>query len=52
MVADRVYRPGIGAEAARAELERGAGTQFDQEVVEAFLRCIDRGARALAGPPS
>jgi diguanylate cyclase (GGDEF)-like protein/putative nucleotidyltransferase with HDIG domain len=52
MVADRVYRPGIGADAARAELERGAGTQFDGEVVEAFLRCIDRGARALAGPPS
>lgn len=49
MVADRLYRPGIGADLARAELELGAGTQFDREVVDAFLRCIDRSERALAG---
>ena len=49
MVADRLYRPGIGADLARAELELGAGTQFDRDVVDAFLRCIDRSERALAG---
>jgi diguanylate cyclase (GGDEF)-like protein/putative nucleotidyltransferase with HDIG domain len=41
MTADRVYRPALGEEAARAELEAGAGTQFDQEVVSAFLRTLD-----------
>ena len=41
MTADRVYRPALGEEAARAELEAGAGTQFDARVVEAFLRAID-----------
>jgi diguanylate cyclase (GGDEF)-like protein/putative nucleotidyltransferase with HDIG domain len=41
MTADRVYRPALGEEAARAELEAGAGTQFDARVVEAFLRALD-----------
>ncbi len=41
MTADRVYRPALGEEAARAELEAGAGTQFDPGVVEAFLRTLD-----------
>jgi diguanylate cyclase (GGDEF)-like protein len=49
MVADRVYRPGIGAERGREELERGAGVQFDALVVAALLRCLDRSDRALAG---
>lgn len=30
---DRAYRQGVGAAAARAELERCAGTQFDPDVV-------------------
>ena len=37
MTTDRVYRPSIGHTAARAELRRGAGTQFDARVVDAFL---------------
>src|SRR5919201_6853825 len=37
MTADRVYRPALGEEAARMELQAGAGTQFDPDVVEAFL---------------
>jgi two-component system cell cycle response regulator len=41
MTADRVYRPALGEEAARAELEAGAGTQFDARVVEALLRALD-----------
>jgi diguanylate cyclase (GGDEF)-like protein/putative nucleotidyltransferase with HDIG domain len=38
MTTDRVYRSSIGHTAARAELRRGAGTQFDARVVEAFLK--------------
>lgn len=38
MTTDRVYRPSIGHTAARAELRRAAGTQFDARVVQAFLR--------------
>jgi diguanylate cyclase (GGDEF)-like protein/putative nucleotidyltransferase with HDIG domain len=41
MTAERVYRPALGEEAARAELEAGAGTQFDTEVVGTFLRALD-----------
>jgi len=41
MTADRVYRPALGEEAARAELEAGAGTQFDLKVVTAFLKALD-----------
>jgi HD-GYP domain-containing protein (c-di-GMP phosphodiesterase class II) len=47
MVADRLYRRGIGASQARAELERGAGTQFDALVVEAFVRVLDRAHEAM-----
>jgi HD-GYP domain-containing protein (c-di-GMP phosphodiesterase class II) len=48
MVADRTYRMGIGHERARAELENGAGSQFDPLVVEAFLRFLER-ADKVAG---
>ena len=48
MTADRVYRPSLGAETARAELNAGSGTQFDAQVVTAFVRALDAGrARAL-----
>jgi diguanylate cyclase (GGDEF)-like protein len=42
MTADRVYREGMGAKAARAELLRCAGTQFDSRVVAAFMAVLDR----------
>ncbi|MEA2331975.1 MAG: hypothetical protein QOH58_2113 [Thermoleophilaceae bacterium] len=41
MTADRVYRPGIGTKAARAELLRCAGTQFDSRVIAAFMAVLD-----------
>jgi len=37
MTTDRAYRPALGHDAALAELRRGAGTQFDERVVEAFI---------------
>jgi HD-GYP domain-containing protein (c-di-GMP phosphodiesterase class II) len=43
MTADRAYRSSMGDEAARAELEAGAGTQFDACVVRAFLAVLELG---------
>jgi HD-GYP domain-containing protein (c-di-GMP phosphodiesterase class II) len=48
MVADRPYRAGMAPDAARAELVRCAGTQFDADVVEAFLRIVDGAAAPAA----
>jgi polar amino acid transport system substrate-binding protein len=38
MLADRPYRNSMSVQEASRELERGAGTQFDPVLVEAFLR--------------
>ena len=38
MTFDRPYSKAIAFEAAQAEIKRCAGTHFDPEVVEAFLR--------------
>ena len=40
MTADRPYRKALSENEARAELHRGAGTQFDPRVVEAFERVL------------
>ncbi len=40
MISDRVYRLGIGADAARAELIEHSDTQFDASVVRALLRAL------------
>ena len=42
MTADRVYRKALGPEIAREELIRCAGSQFDADVVDAFLRILDQ----------
>lgn len=42
MTTDRVYRPSLGHKAARRELRLCAGTQFDETVVDAFLRVLER----------
>jgi diguanylate cyclase (GGDEF)-like protein/putative nucleotidyltransferase with HDIG domain len=42
MTCDRIYRPAIGEKPAREELERGSGSQFDPDVVSAFIRVLDR----------
>ena len=43
MTSDRPYRRAMSPQAALAELERGAGTQFDPEVVAAFARSWQDG---------
>jgi HD-GYP domain-containing protein (c-di-GMP phosphodiesterase class II) len=40
MTADRVYRAGVEERAARIELLRCAGEQFDSRVVAAFLAVL------------
>lgn len=37
---DRPYRKALAPEIARAELQKGAGAQFDPAVVEAFLKIV------------
>ena len=43
MTTDRPYRKALGDQVAIAELEKFAGTQFDREVVFAFLRAYEKG---------
>lgn len=47
MTSDRVYRAAIGREAAREELRRGSGSQFDPVVVQAYLAVLDSASAAL-----
>ena len=42
MTTDHTYRASLGDERARDELRRGAGTQFDAEVVDALFAVLDR----------
>jgi diguanylate cyclase (GGDEF)-like protein len=48
MVSDRPYRRGMPEEQAREELRRHAGTQFDPDVVEAFLKILDSETERIA----
>jgi HD-GYP domain-containing protein (c-di-GMP phosphodiesterase class II) len=49
MTADRPYRGGMTPERACDELLRCAGSQFDPEVVDAFLQALDD--RAIGAEP-
>ena len=50
MTTDRPYRKAMPIEAAIEELKRHRGTQFDPEVVDAFLKIVERsGAHPLHG---
>ncbi|WP_162924600.1 HD-GYP domain-containing protein [Rubrobacter indicoceani] len=44
MVLDQPRRPGLDPPSAREEMNRGAGKQFDEVVVRAFLRILDTEA--------
>ncbi len=46
MTSDRPYRKGPGEQFAIEELRRNAGTQFDHDVVDAFLRVL--GERSVS----
>jgi diguanylate cyclase (GGDEF)-like protein/putative nucleotidyltransferase with HDIG domain len=46
MTTDRPYKPAMAPEDARRELLRCSGTQFDAQVVEAFLAALDADAGA------
>ncbi len=43
MTSERPYRPAPGKDYAISELKRCSGTQFDAEVVKAFLSVLERG---------
>jgi diguanylate cyclase (GGDEF)-like protein len=44
MTTDRPYRPAFARERALGELRAGAGTQFDPELVDAFIASLDSPA--------
>jgi HD-GYP domain-containing protein (c-di-GMP phosphodiesterase class II) len=53
MTTDRPYRKALSFEAAVEEIRRNSGSQFDANVVEAFLRALDDPAfMRLADEPS
>jgi HD-GYP domain-containing protein (c-di-GMP phosphodiesterase class II) len=47
MTTDRPYRRALSADAAAAEIARGAGAQFCPQVAGAFARLYERGAFTL-----
>jgi putative nucleotidyltransferase with HDIG domain len=50
MTTDRSYRKALSLEAATAELQRVAGTQFDPRVADAVLRVVERGDVVVEAP--
>lgn len=52
MTTDRPYRASIGEAEARAELRRGAGSQFDPDVVTALLAVLVDSAPQLEPAPA
>ncbi len=49
MTCDRVYRSALPLEAAKEELRRCSGTQFDPRIVAVLLRVLDRLERSGGG---
>jgi HD-GYP domain-containing protein (c-di-GMP phosphodiesterase class II) len=45
MTSSHPWRPALSTEEAVKELRRGAGTQFDPKVVEAFVAAVEKQAR-------
>jgi len=52
MTSDRPYRRALSAQAAIGELKRGAGTQFDVQVVGCLVRMDQSGRFPLIPSPS
>jgi HD-GYP domain-containing protein (c-di-GMP phosphodiesterase class II) len=51
MVSDRPYRPALTPERAIAELRAGAGSQFDPQLVDAFVDGL-RKANGVGDKPT
>ncbi len=49
MTSDRIYRKALTLEEAVRRLKAGAGSQFDARVVQAALRCLERGTITVSG---
>ena len=49
MTSDRPYRPGLSMNEALAEIVRCSGTQFDPQVVAAFVAAVEAGRLTLIG---
>jgi len=47
MTSDRPYRPAMSIEAACAELAKGRGTQFCPDMVDAFIRQLDKTRKVI-----
>ena len=47
MMSNRTYRQGLGFERTMEELEKGKGTQWDPQIVDAFVSLIERKGRAM-----
>ena len=52
MTSDRPYRRALSVEAALSELDRGAGSQFDIQIVECLIRLHRDGQFPLLPSPS
>lgn len=52
MTSDRPYRPAPGIKYALSELHKYKNTQFDHEVVEAFLKVLERAEDGESSLPS
>jgi len=52
MTTDRPYRKALSREEALAELRACSGTQFDPEIVETFIACVERGEFVSSGTAS
>jgi diguanylate cyclase (GGDEF)-like protein/putative nucleotidyltransferase with HDIG domain len=51
MTTDRPYRAGMSVEAALAEIERGAGSQFDPDLAPVFVRAVRQAFPTEAEEP-
>lgn len=52
MIANRPYRRGFTVQEAKQELIRFSGTQFDPQVVDAFIKVIERDRNLLSNQSS
>ena len=52
MTTDRPYRKALTRAEAISELHTCSGTQFDPQIVETFIACIERGEEGVTAPPS